>query len=132
VNAVYNPLSEDYQAAFFFQRTEPHNVIIKVRASQLECISPKRHLTHSRHVHLFQHPHLLLRLISPHHSWQRPRAVVGREKAERRRIRVLKQLLVARDGRRKADLELIVMMKRRRKRRKRKSSAFQIAIVKRI
>jgi hypothetical protein len=57
---------------------------------------------------------------------------VGREKAERRRIRVLKQLLAARDGRRKADLELIVRMKRRRKRRKRKSSAFQIAIVKRI
>jgi hypothetical protein len=120
VNTVYNPLAETYQAAFFFQKTEPHNVIIKVRASQLECISPKRPLTLSRHVHLFQHPHLLPRLICPHHSRQSPRAEVGREKAERRRIRMLKQLLAARDERQKADLELIVMMKRRRRRRRRK------------
>lgn len=32
-NVIYNPLAETYQAAFFFQKTEPHNVIIKVRAS---------------------------------------------------------------------------------------------------
>jgi hypothetical protein len=123
IEHIYNSLTETYQAAFFFQKTEPHNVIIKVRASELECISLKHPLTLSRRVHLFQHPHLLPSLIYPHHSWKNPRAEVGREKAERRTIRMLEQFMAARGGRRKADLELIVMMKRRRRRkRKRKKS----------
>ncbi|KAG2152340.1 hypothetical protein BD769DRAFT_1648794 [Suillus cothurnatus] len=100
IEHIYNSLTETYQAAFFFQKTEPHNVIIKTRSFVPAPPPPSK-------------------LNIPPSQLEKSKSRSRKRKGRAADNKDVGTAYGRKSGRRKADLELIVMMKRRRRRRRR-------------